>query len=155
MFAFLLGNLYVIFKAILICKSYIVIPAKEKMSNKSVRSGGFGVPPTHILEAFAEREKFRDVIHWKRRHVFNVVFPNEPPASVFDNEDEAETLVKETAIYGKIINCGQKQGYKTVTLVHHFNRKVGRSTEGSDCFSVTVIKYVSTNPMDIITAFPS
>ena len=125
------------------------------MSNKAVRSGGYGVPPPHILEAFALREKFRDEIHWKRRHVFNVVFPNEPPASVFVNEDEAETLVKETALYGNKINCGRKQGCQTVTLIPHFNKKVGISEQGRDCFSVTVVKYVSTDPMDIITAYPS
>lgn len=134
---------------------YALILAKEKMSNKAVRSGGFGVPPVHILEAFALREKFRDVVDWKRRHVFNVVFPNEPPASVFNNEVEAEELVKQTTLYGKQISCGRKQCCQTVTLMHHFNRKVGRSVEGSDCFTVIVIKYASTNPMDIITAYPS
>ena len=55
------------------------------MSIKAVRGGGgFGSPPAHILEAFSLRERFHNVEHWKRRHVFNVIFPNEPPASVFN-----------------------------------------------------------------------
>ena len=67
------------------------------MSIKAVRRGsGFGIPPAHILEALSLRERLHNVDHWKRRHVFNVIFPNEPPASVLNSEDDAETLVKET-----------------------------------------------------------
>ena len=50
---------------------------------------------------------------------------------------------------------GCKQGCQTVTIMHHFNRKVGSSSDESDCFSVTVIKYELTDPSDIITAYPS
>ena len=69
--------------------------AKGKMSFKAVRqTGGFGSPPAHISEAFSLREKIHNVEHWKRRHVFNVTFPNEPTASVFNSEDDADKLVK-------------------------------------------------------------
>ena len=61
------------------------------MSIKAVRrGGGFGIPSAHILEALSLREKNHNVKHWKRRHVFNVIFPNEPPASVFNSEDDAD-----------------------------------------------------------------
>ena len=93
--------------------------------------------------------------HWKRRHVFNVIFPNEPPASVFNSEDDTETLVKETVLHGTKVNWGCKQGCQTVTIMHHFNRKVGSSSDGSVCFSVSVIKYELTDPSNIITAYPS
>ena len=67
------------------------------MSIKAVRwGGGFGITLAHILEALSLRERFHNVDHWKRRHVFNGIFPNEPPASVLNSEDDAETLVKET-----------------------------------------------------------
>ena len=126
------------------------------MSFKAVRrDDGFGSPPAHILEAFSLREKFRSVEHWKRRHVFNVIFPNEPLASVFNSEDDTETLVKETVLHGIKVNWGCKQGCQTVTIMRHFNRKVGSSSDGSECFSVTVIKYELTDPTDIITAYPS
>ena len=83
--------------------------AKGKMSLKAVRpAGGFGSPLAHTLEAFSLREKFHNVEHWKRRHVFNVIFPNEPPASVFNSEDDAEALVKETVLHGKKVNWGCK-----------------------------------------------
>ena len=76
--------------------------AKGKMSFKAVRrTGGFGSTPAHILESFSLREKFHNVEHWKKRHVFNVIFPNEPPASVFNSEDDADMLVKETVLHGK------------------------------------------------------
>ena len=115
--------------------------AKGKMSFKAVRTtGGFGQPPAHILESFSLREKFHKVEHWKRRHVFNVIFPNEPPTSVFNSKDDAETLVKETVLHGTKVNWGCKQGCQTVTIMRHFKRKVGSSSNGSDCFSVTVIK---------------
>ena len=130
--------------------------AKGKMSFKAVsRVGGFGSPPAHILEAFSFREKLHNVEHWKRRHVFNVIFPNEPPASIFNSEDDAETLVKETVLHGRKVNWGCKQGCQTVTITHHYNRKFGSSSDGSECFSVTVIKYELTDPSDIITAYPS
>ena len=130
--------------------------AKGKMSFKAVRRvGGFGSPPAHILEAFSFRDKFHNSEHWKRRHVFNVIFPNEPLASVFNSEDEAETLVKETVLHGKNVNWGCKQGCQTVTIMRHLNQKVGSSSDGSDCFSVTVIKFEFTDPSDIITAYPS
>ena len=75
------------------------------MNFKAVRlTGGFGSPSAHISEAFSLREKFHNVEHWKRRHVFNVIFPNEPPASVFNSEDEAETLVRETVLHGTKVN---------------------------------------------------
>ena len=62
------------------------------MSIKAVRRGsGFGIPPAHILEALSLRESFHNVEHWKRRHVFNFIFPNEPPASVFNSDYDAET----------------------------------------------------------------
>ena len=35
----------------------------------------------------------------------------------------------------------------------HFNRKVGSYFDGSECFSITVIKYELTDPSDIITAY--
>ena len=128
--------------------------AKGKMSFKAVRrAGGFGLPPAHILEAFSLRGKFHNVEHWKRS-VFNVIFPNEPLASVFNSEDDVETLVKETVLHGKKVNWGCKQGCQTVTIMSHFNQKVGSSSDGSECFSVTVIKYELTDPSDIITAYP-
>ena len=38
--------------------------AKRKMSFKAVRrTGGFGLPPAHISEAFSLREKFHNVEH--------------------------------------------------------------------------------------------
>ena len=126
------------------------------MSIKAVRrGGGFSIPPAHILEALSLRERFHNVEHWKRRHVFNVIFPSEPPASVFNSEDDAETLVKETVLHGKKVNWGCKQGCQTVTLMCHFSRKVGSCFDGSECFSVTVIRYELTDPSDIITAYPS
>ena len=76
--------------------------AKGKMSIKAVRRGGdFGIPAAHILEALSLRERFYNEEHWKRGHVFNVIFPNEPPALEFNSEDDAETLVKETVLHGK------------------------------------------------------
>ena len=126
------------------------------MSIKAVRrGGGFGIPPAHILEALSLRERFHNVEHWKMRRVFNVIFPNEPPTSVFNSEDDTETLVKETVLHGKKVNWGCKQGCQTVTLVRHFNRKVVSCFYGSECFSGTVIKYELTDPSDIITAYPS
>ena len=102
-------------------KHILLCLQKGKMSIKAVRqSGGFGIPPAHILEALSLRERF-DVEYWKRRHVFNVIFPNEPPASVFNSEDDGETLVKETVLHGKKVNWGCKQGCQTVILMRYFN----------------------------------
>ena len=41
-----------------------------------------------------------------------------------------QTLVKETVLHGKKVNWGCKQGYQTVTLMGHFNRKVERGDMG-------------------------
>ena len=65
------------------------------------------------------------------------------------------TLVKETVLHGIKVDWGCKQGCQTVTLMCHFNQKVGSCFDGSECFSVTVIKYELTDPSDIITAYPS
>ena len=130
--------------------------AKGKMNSKAVGlTGGFGQPPLHILESFSLKEKFHNVEHWKKRYVFNIIFSNESPASVFNCEDDAETLVKETVLHGTKVNWGCKQGCQTVTIMRHFSRKVGSSSDGSDCYSGTVIKYELTDPSDIITAYPS
>ena len=130
--------------------------AEGKNEHKSIRrGGGFGIPPAHILEALSLREIFHNVEHWQRRHVFNVIFPNEPLASVFNSEDDPETLFKDTVLHGKKVNWGCKQGCQTVTLMRHFNRKVGSCFDGSERFSITVIKYELTDPSDIITAYPS
>ena len=95
------------------------------MSIKAVRrGGGFGIPPAHILEALSLRERFHNMEYWKRRNVFNFIFPNEPHASVFNSEDDAETFVKETVLHGKKVHWGCKQGCQTVTLMPLFNRKV-------------------------------
>ena len=100
-------------------------------------------------------QKFHNVEHWKRRHLFNVIFPNEPPVSVFNIEDDVDMLVKETVLHGTKVNWGCKQGCQTVTIMRHFNQKVGSSSDGSECFSVAVIKYELTDLSDIITAYPS
>ena len=114
------------------------------MSIKAVRrGGGFGIPPAHILEALSLREKIHNVKHWKRRHVFNVIFPNEPPASVFNSEDDAETLVKETVLHGKKVNWGCKQGYQTVTLMRHFNQKVERGDMVYFCYCRKKVRFKS------------
>ena len=78
-----------------------------------------------------------------------------PPASVLDSGDDADTLVKETVLHGKKVNWDCKQGCQTVTIMRHFNQKVGSSSDGSECFSVTVIKYELTDPSDIIIAYPT
>ena len=126
------------------------------MSIKAVRRGsGFGIPPAHILEALSLRERFHNVEHWKRRQVFNFIFPYEPLASVFNSEYDAETLGKETVLHVKKFNWGCKQGCQTVTFMRHFNRKVVTCFDGIECFSVTVIKYELTDTSDIITSYPS
>ena len=66
--------------------------AKDSMSVKAetIKIGGLGVPSIFISEAFFLREKFKLVDHWKRRHIFNVIYPNGQSASVFENKLNAE-----------------------------------------------------------------
>ena len=86
---------------------------QDSMSVKAetIKIGGFRVPPTYISEAFSLREKFKLVDHWKRRHIFNVIFPNEPAASVFENKLNAEEIVKETIYFGVEVDSGNIQCY--------------------------------------------
>ena len=68
---------------------------------ETIKIGGFGVPPTYISEAFSLREQFKSVDHWKRRHIFNVIYPNKPAASVFEKKRNAEEIVKATIFLGR------------------------------------------------------
>ena len=131
--------------------------AKDNMSVKAetIKIGGFGVPPTYISEAFSLREEFKLVDHLKRRHIFNVIYPNEPAASVFEKKLNAEEIVKETISSGDEVDSGNKNGLITKTLKKQFDFKVGESEAGKECFSVTVIKFISNDPFDIVTAYPT
>ena len=120
---------------------------------ENIKIGGFGVPPTYISEAFSLRVKFKLVDHWKRQHIFNVIYPNEPAASVFEKKLNAEEIVKETVYFGDEVDSGNKNGLITKTLKKQFDFKVGESEAGKECFSVTVIKFVSNHPFDIVTAY--
>ena len=86
--------------------------AKDTMSVKAetIKIGGFGGPPTYITEAFSLREEFKLVDHWKRRRIFNVVYPNEHAASVFEKKLNAEEIVKETISSGKEVDSRNKNG---------------------------------------------
>ena len=129
--------------------------AKDNMSVKAetIKIGGFRVPPTYISEVFSLREQFKLVDHWKRRHIFNVIYPNKPAASVFENKLNAEEIVKEMISSGDEVDSGIKNGLITKTLKKQFDFKVGESEARKDCFSVTVIKFVSNDPFDIVTAY--
>ena len=132
--------------------------AKDNMSVKAetIKIGGFGVPLTYITEAFSLREEFKLVDHWKRRHIFHVVYPNSPAASVFEKKLNAEEIVKETISSGKEVDSRNKNGVIKKTLKKKFDFKVGESEAGKECFSVlTVIKFVSNDSFDIVTAYPT
>ena len=121
--------------------------AKDNMSVKAetIKICGFVVPPTYISEAFSLREEFKLVDHWKRRHIFNVIYPNEPAASVFEKKLNAEEIVKETIFWGDEVDSENKNGLITKILKKQFDFKVGES----------VIKFVSNDPFDIVTAYPT
>ena len=129
--------------------------AKDNMSVKAetIKIGGFRVPPTYISEAFSLREEFKLVDHWKRRHIFNDIDPNEPAASIFEKKLNAEEIVKETISSGDEVDFRNKDGFITKTLKKQFDFKVGEA--GKECFSVTVIKFLSNDPLDIVTAYPT
>ena len=80
---------------------------------ETIKIGGFGIPPTYISEAFSLREEFKLIDHWKRRHIFNVIYPNEPAASVFEKKLNAEEIVKETISSGDEVDSGNKNGLIT------------------------------------------
>ena len=61
-------------------------------------------------------------------------------------------IVKGTIYFGVEVDSGNKNGLMTKTLKKLFDFKVGESEPGKECFSVTVIKFVSTDPFDIVTA---
>ena len=86
------------------------------------------------------------VDHWKRRHIFNVIYPNEPAASVFEKKLNGEEIVKETISSGDEVDSGNKNGLITKTLKKQFDFKVGESEAGNECCSVMVIKFVSNDP---------
>ena len=132
--------------------------AKDNMSVKAetIKTGGFGVTPTYITEAFSLREEFKSVDHWKRRHIFHVVYPNEPAASVFEKKLNAEEIVKETISSGKEVDFRIIIGKIKKTLKKTFDFKVGETEAGNECFSVlTVIKFESNDSFDIVTAYPT
>ena len=62
-------------------------------------------------------------------------------------------IVKGTIYFGVEVYSGNKNGLITKTLKKQFDFKVGESEAGKECFSVTVIKFVSTDPFDIVTAY--
>ena len=83
---------------------------------ETIKIGGIGVPPTYISEAFSLREEFKLVDHWKRRHIFNVIYRNEPAASVFEKKLNAEEIVNKTISSGDEVDSGNKNGLITKTL---------------------------------------
>ena len=68
------------------------VGAKNSMSVKAetIKIGGFGVPLLIFQRHFLWERSLKLVYHWKRRHIFNVVYPNDHAASDFENKLNAE-----------------------------------------------------------------
>ena len=62
-------------------------------------------------------------------------------------------IVKGTIYFGVEVDSGNKNGLITKTLKKQFDFKVGETEAGKECFFVTVIRFVSTIPFDIVTAY--
>ena len=58
--------------------------------SEMIKIGGFRVPPAYISEPFSPREIIKLVDHWKKRHILNVIYPNDHASSVFENKLNAE-----------------------------------------------------------------
>ena len=74
------------------------------------------------------------VDHWRRLHIFNVTYPNEPAVSVFEKKLNAEEIVKKTISSGDEVDSGTKNGLITKTLKNQFDFKVRNRKQERNAF---------------------